>query len=51
MLEGSETLEIAVHLYVGSRASWDTASLTGTLYETMPEMLAFIEALHAQNAF
>jgi hypothetical protein len=51
MFEGSEKLEIAVHLYVGSRASWDTAPLTGTLYETMPEMLTFIEALHAQNAF
>jgi hypothetical protein len=37
-------------LYVGSRASWDTVALSGTLYETMPEMLTFIEALHAHNA-
>ena len=50
MFEGSEKLEIAVHLYVGSRASWDTAPLTGTLYETMPEILSFIEELHAQTA-
>jgi len=51
MLEGTEKLEIAVHLYVGSRAVWDNAPLAGQLYETMPEMLAFIEMLHAQNAF
>jgi hypothetical protein len=49
MFDGSEKLEIAVHLYVGSRASWDTAPLSGTLYETMPEILSFIEELH-QNA-
>lgn len=51
MFEGSEQLEIAVHLYVGSRASWDTAALAGMQHETTPDMLAFIEALHAQNAF
>lgn len=50
MLDASEKLEIAVHLYVGSRASWDTAPLSGTQYETMPEMLAFIQELHANNA-
>ena len=47
MLDGTENLEIAVHLYVGSRASWDIAPLTGTLHQTMPEMLRFIESLHA----
>lgn len=50
MIDASEKLEIAVHLYVGSRASWDTAPLSGTQYETMPEMLAFIQELHANNA-
>jgi len=50
LFEGSEILEIAVHLYVGSRAAWDTAALSGTLYETMPAMRTFIEALHAHNA-
>ena len=50
MFEGSEKLEIAVHLYVGSKASWDTAALSGTQYETMPEMLTFIQALDATNA-
>jgi hypothetical protein len=47
LLEGSGNLDIAVHLYVGSRASWDTVDLSGTLYETMPEMLTFIQVLHA----
>jgi len=47
LFEGSEKLEIAVHLYVGSKASWDTAALSGAQYETMPEMLAFIRVLHA----
>lgn len=51
MFEGSEQLEIVVHLYVGSRASWDTAPLSGTLYETMPDMLTFLEALHIKNTF
>lgn len=46
LFDGSEKLQIAVHLYVGSRAAWDTAPLSGTQFETMPEMLAFIEALH-----
>ena len=50
LLEGSEELEIAVHLYVGSRASWDTAALSGAQYETMPEMLEFIRLLHAGSA-
>lgn len=47
MLEGTENLEIAVHLYVGSRAAWDKAPLTGQLFETMPEMLTFIKMLQA----
>ena len=50
LLEGAGKLEIAVHLYVGSRASWDTVDLSGTPYETMPEMLAFIQMLHALDA-
>ena len=50
LFEGSEKLEIAVHLYVDSRASWDTVALSGTLHETMPEMLAFIHELHANTA-
>jgi hypothetical protein len=50
LLEGADELEVAVHLYVGSRAVWDTAVLSGTLYETMPGMRALILALHAEDA-
>jgi hypothetical protein len=37
-----------VHLYLGSRASWDTAPLTGAQFDTMPEMREFIRMLHAR---
>lgn len=50
LLDGAEKLEVAVHLYVGSRASWDTAALSGAQYETMPGMLAFIRVLHAERS-
>ncbi|MEO6147005.1 MAG: GFA family protein [Sulfuriferula sp.] len=50
MLEASEKLEVAVHLHVGSKASWDTAPQSGTQYETMPDIHAFINELHTQNA-
>lgn len=47
LLEGSEKLEIAMHLYVGSRAAWDTAPLTGAQFDTMPKtMLEFFRLLH-----
>ncbi len=47
LFAGTEKLQIVMHLYVGSRASWDTASLYGTQFETEPEMDAFIRELHA----
>ena len=50
LFEGSQVLEIAVHLYVGSRATWDTIALSGTLYETMPDMLAFIHELNSRES-
>lgn len=50
MFDASEKLEVAVHLYVGSKASWDTAPLSGTQHETMPDMVEFIRALHANSA-
>jgi len=51
MFEGSEKLEIAAHLYVGSKAHWDTAPLSGQVYDTMPDdMLTFIRALNADLA-
>lgn len=47
LFEGTEKLKIVTHLYVGSRAAWDTASLSGTQHETEPGMDAFIRELHA----
>ena len=49
MFEASEQLEVAVHLYVSAKASWDTAPLAGTLYETMPGLLTFLAALHVKT--
>lgn len=49
LLDGSEKLEIAVHLYVGSRALWDKAELSGVLFETMPEMNEFARMLQAEG--
>ncbi len=49
LFDGSEKLEIAVHLYVGSRALWDTAALSGTLFETMPEMHEFAQLLQTDG--
>ena len=49
LFEGAETLEIAVHLYVGSRASWDTAPLSGQVFDEMPGIREFMELLHARR--
>lgn len=48
LFEGGEDLQIAVHLYVGSRAAWDTAPLEGAQFDSMPEMREFIRLLHAR---
>jgi hypothetical protein len=48
LFEGAERLQVVVHLYLGSRASWDTAPLTGAQFDTMPEMREFIRMLHAR---
>lgn len=47
MLDGAEPLEIAVHVYVGSRAHWDTAPLTGSVYDTGPDLHALMQALYS----
>jgi hypothetical protein len=38
LLEGDVQLEVAAHLYVDSRASWDTITYSGKQYETSPEL-------------
>ena len=49
LLEGSDKLEIVAHLYVGSKASWDSINSSGTQYETMPRFATFLQLLHASN--
>lgn len=46
MLDGSEQLEIALHLYVDSKACWDTARLEGEQFATMPEFQVLIDTLN-----
>ncbi len=45
MFDGSEKLEIAAHLCVGSKAYWDTAPLSGMQYDakTPTEYLKLLE--------
>lgn len=49
MLEGSEQLEIVLHLYVDSKACWDTAPLQGEQFATMPEFEKIIDLLHGRD--
>ena len=44
--EGPQALEIAVQLYVGSKASWDVVAGPGVSFETMPAWDEFIALLH-----
>lgn len=46
MFDSSEQLEIVAHLYVGSRAAWDTAPLAGTPYDTMPDFATLVAELN-----
>ena len=48
LLESPETLTIAVHLFVGSRASWDLTPLTGKAYDTMPTLSKLTSLLNAE---
>ena len=45
LLEDNESLEIVAHLHVGSKASWETISNSGTHYEEMPSIEALIQAM------
>jgi hypothetical protein len=46
LLEDDTGLDVAAHLFVGSKARWDTISSRGLQFETVPELSAFIELLH-----
>jgi len=47
LLDDSQQLEIAAHLFVGSKASWEVIESTGKQYETAPELLELIRLLHS----
>ena len=47
LLEDSGTLEIAVHLFIGSKASWEPTPTTGVLHESMPVFAELLACLHS----
>jgi hypothetical protein len=49
LLDDDQNLQIAAHVYVGSKASWDVIPSQGTRYETLPELSEFIALLHAAS--
>ena len=48
--EDQQPLEIALQLYVGSKASWDQAIGPGAQFETMPAGVEFIALLHGNKS-
>jgi len=47
LLEADARPAVRAHLYVGSRAAWDTIAASGVQYETMPplaELLALLQS-------
>lgn len=49
LLDDDVGLEVAVHLFVGSRASWDKTSSGVPQYETMPRLSEFFELMHIRS--
>src|SRR6185436_17723414 len=47
LLEDAVSLKIALHLFVGSRASWEPKPTTGVQYEEMPAIAEVMAHLHA----
>lgn len=46
-LDDSEKLEVAFHICVGSKASWDVIATDVKQYDGMPDLQAFIDMLHS----
>ncbi|MCW5747212.1 MAG: GFA family protein [Alphaproteobacteria bacterium] len=49
LLDDDASLDVAAHLFVGSKASWDAISPGVRQFETMPELSVFIALLHARS--
>ena len=47
MLDDDVDLEVGVHIFVGSKASWDSIDPGVPQYETVPELSEFIRLLHS----
>ena len=49
LLEDNTSLEIAAHLHVGSKASWDAVASSGVQYQEAPDLESLLKVLR-QNA-
>lgn len=47
LLEDTGTLEVAMHLFVGSKASWEPTPTIGVLHESRPAFAEVLACLHS----
>lgn len=47
--DGQQQLEIAAHLFVGSKAPWEMIASQGVQFETAPALSEFISLLHSNS--
>jgi len=47
LLEASASLAVAMHLFIGSKASWEPIPASGTLHEEMPAFADVLKDLRA----
>jgi hypothetical protein len=45
LLEGNASLQIAAHLYVGSKASWDVIGSNGVQFQEAPDLESLLKVL------
>jgi hypothetical protein len=46
LLDGEQELDVAAHLFVGSKASWDVIAAPGEKFEAAPKLLQLISLLY-----
>ncbi len=49
LLDDAGGLEIAMHLFVGSKASWEPMPATGVIHESMPAFAEVVACLHSRT--
>ena len=49
VLDDEVDLEIVMHVFAGSKASWDSIDAGVRQYETAPELSEFVKLLHSGN--